>query len=172
MMKQSSYNRATFRVSARERSPSCRSEPAGWWSLRRPSPPGRAVLPASALAARDGSRISGVVTANDEPVRESTVTLLAAGQSPGTATVVDTVTTDRRGGFTVTVPRTVCAGAGRWGGAPRPGPEVELAASLGDIRSGGMVVNERAMPLVGTPKQANDLAQWANKPRTPCSVSA
>ena len=93
------------------------------------------VLPTSALAARDSSRITGVVTANDEPVREATVTLLAAGQTPGTATVVDTVTTDRRGGFTVTVPRTVRADAvlyatatGGRSGLHVLGPEVELAA--------------------------------------------
>ena len=67
-----------------------------------------AALPATALAARDSS-LSGVVTADGSPVRDATVRLWVAGHRAGEASVLQTVSTDRRGGFSVDVPRSVRA---------------------------------------------------------------
>ncbi|HEU4997908.1 MAG TPA: hypothetical protein VFT68_03110 [Lapillicoccus sp.] len=121
-----------------------------------------AALPATAEAARDSS-LSGVVTADGSPVRDATVRLWLAGHRAGEASVIQTVSTDRRGGFSVDVPRSVRAddvlyatATGGRSGLHELGPDVELAASFGDLRSGRVAVNELTTVAAGY-----SLAQFA-----------
>ena len=123
-----------------------------------------AVLPTTAVAARDSSQLSGTVTADGSPVRDATVRLWLAGHRAGEASVLQTVSTDRRGGFSVDVPRTVRAddvlyatATGGRSGLHELGPEVELAASFGDLRSGQVAVNELTTVAAGY-----SLAQFAD----------
>jgi hypothetical protein len=100
----------------------------------------------------------GTVTAGGDPVRAATVRLLQAGDEPGEALVRRTTTTDASGAFSVQVPpdvvhRDVLYVTARGGDLPG---EVELGASLGDLRSGPVVVNELSTVAAGY-----SLAQFA-----------
>jgi len=107
----------------------------------------------------------GTVVANGEPVRGARVRLMRAGHAPGTARLVAKTHTDDHGAFALRVPAGVrprdvlylVARGGRIGAGALP-DEVELAASLGDLRSGRVVVNERTTVAAGY-----SLAQFAER---------
>ncbi len=120
-----------------------------------------ALAPLSAAAAPPTSpggaqRLTGLVFADGAAVRDSQVTLLAAGATPGSATALQTVRTDRGGRFAFTVPAGVDAddvlyatATGGTSGGRALGGDVELAASLGDIRTGRITINELTTVAAG-----------------------
>jgi len=107
--------------------------------------------------------IHGAVVADGTPVSGATVSVLQAGATPGAAVLLGTGATDPGGSFAVALPRGLTTSAvlyltasgGTLGGAALP-PEVELAASLGDRRSGPVVVDELTTVAAGY-----SLAQFA-----------
>ncbi|MET0827986.1 MAG: hypothetical protein ABWY26_00570 [Microbacterium sp.] len=129
-----------------------------------------ALVPASAalsqervVAAASAAPLTGFVRAAGNPVRQATVKLMVAGDAPGTATVLQSVTTDAAGSFRVTVPASVAPDAvlyatvtGGTSGTLALGGDVELAASFGDIRSGRVAINELTTVAAGY-----SLAQFA-----------
>lgn len=128
------------------------------------APAGPAVSAEAAESSRSGPPLLGTVSANGDPVRGATVRLMVAGAAPGTATQLASVVTDRKGGFRLSAPAdldpTAVLYATSSGGSTRAralGPEVELAASLGDLRSGRVAVNELTTVAAGY-----SLAQFAD----------
>ncbi|MGW9182431.1 hypothetical protein [Agromyces sp. NPDC055661] len=129
------------------------------------------VPPMSALAAPGvaaapggvGPAIRGTVVADGSPVRGSTVRLYAAGEAPGEATLVTTAITDASGSVDVRLRNAVdddavlyaTARGGTVRGSAMPAT-VELAASLGDLRKGAVVIDELSTVAAGT-----SLAQFA-----------
>lgn len=109
-----------------------------------------------ATAAPPGPQLNGRVLADGSAVRGATVELMLAGSEPGEASVLAATTTDNGGGFRFRVPASVdaddvlyaTAAGGTVRGRALPG-EVELATSLGDIRSGHVVVNELTTVAAG-----------------------
>ena len=120
----------------------------------------------SALAPAAAARMSplnGTVVADGSPVTGATVRLFVAGETPGDATQLQAVTTDRVGGFTFAIPASVADGdvlyataSGGQAGARAVPPEVELATALGDLRSGRVVIDELTTVAAGY-----SLAQFA-----------
>ena len=110
-----------------------------------------------------GPAIRGSVVADGAAVLGATVRLYAAGATPGSATLLETTSTDTRGEFTFRVRSTVDAAdvlyatarAGTSAGRPVP-DTVELAASLGDLRKGKVVLDEMTTVAAGY-----SLAQFA-----------
>lgn len=123
------------------------------------------VPPSAALAAPDGvgPAIRGTVVADGAAVRGATVDLFAAGSSPGEATLVETATSDGGGGFEFRLRGTVAddavlyaiAHGGSAGDRTMPAT-VELAASVGDLRKGRIVLDEMSTVAAGY-----SLAQFA-----------
>lgn len=107
--------------------------------------------------------IHGVVRANGIRVDGATVRLMRAGTTRGAAQLVLQTTTSSQGRFALALPATVApsdvlyvtARGGRLAGRPLA-PEVELATSLADMRSGEIVVNELTTVAAGY-----SLAQFA-----------
>jgi sugar lactone lactonase YvrE len=127
------------------------------------APGGAAVSQAPVVAANPTDQLAGSVRAAGNPVRGATVRLMVAGATPGTAIEVHSALTDRAGSFRVTIPASVGADAvlyatvtGGTSGKSLLGAEVELAASLADIRSGRVTINELTTVAAGY-----SLAQFA-----------
>jgi sugar lactone lactonase YvrE len=105
----------------------------------------------------------GTVRVDGAVVQGTTVRLLAAGTTPGSARVLRTTTSDKDGRFVLRVPSKVdrddvlyVTSRGGSTGDSALSRRVELAASLADRRSGPIVVNERT-----TVAAAYSLAQFA-----------
>lgn len=126
------------------------------------------LAPEAAHADRDAHpkhRLHGTVSADGAPVRGAVVKLLRAGRKPGQAVLLRTTTTDGSGSFVVAAPPGlrrddvlyVTARGGRIGARELP-REVELAASLGDLRAGRIALDERTTVAAGY-----SLAQFAER---------
>ncbi|WP_139230870.1 hypothetical protein [Microbacterium sp. cf046] len=125
--------------------------------------PNAAVSQEREAAPPSSQQLTGAVRAGGSPVRAATVQLMLAGDAPGTATMLQSAATDAAGSFRMTVPAGVPADAvlyatvtGGIAGKRQLGPDVELAASFGDIRSGRVAINELTTVAAGY-----SLAQFA-----------
>ncbi|MFD4422122.1 NHL repeat-containing protein [Agromyces sp. NPDC058484] len=119
--------------------------------------------PVSAAASGNASTIRGHVAVAGSAVEGASVDLYLAGATAGAATLLSTETTDRLGRFRMSVPDSIADDAVLYaaarGGAvdETPIPDaVELATSLGDIRSGKAEINELTTVAAGY-----SLAQFA-----------
>lgn len=124
---------------------------------------GATVIAATILHADPGvtapnkaTEITGTLNENGQVVRGATVRLMRAGDAKGSAAQLQTVTTTSLGGFTVSVPGNVPADAtlyltaqGGRIGVNNVTADVELAAALGDLRKGKVVVNEQTTVAAG-----------------------
>ena len=70
-------------------------------------PTSAAVSQEGPVAAASAGQLTGSVRAGGNPLRQATVRLMLAGESPGTATLVQSVVTDAAGTFRVSVPASV-----------------------------------------------------------------
>ena len=123
----------------------------------------RVILTPIGADGRGGPAIRVTVVADGSPARGSTVRLYAAGDAPGEATLVTTAVTDASGSVDLRLRGTVDDDAVLYatarGGTVRDlamADTVELAASLGDLRKGGVVIDELSTVAAGT-----SLAQFA-----------
>lgn len=118
---------------------------------------------ASAAAGGVGPAVRVGVVADGSPVSGATVRLFAAGEVPGEATLLTTATTDAAGTVDLRLRTAVgddavlyaTARGGTVHGRPTP-DTVELATALGDLRKGGVVIDELTTVAAGT-----SLAQFA-----------
>jgi len=110
-----------------------------------------------------GPALRATVVADGAPVRGAIVRLYAAGTSPGEASLVTTATTDASGSVDLRLRNMIDDDAVLYatahGGAVRGRPvpaTVELATALGDLRKGGVVIDELTTVAAGA-----SLAQFA-----------